>query len=95
MQWNVIVEIGRVTDAAEYRLYRDGGLLTSLPQAASGGLQYAFLVMVDETVVNLEASAVDAAGNESIKTPLSFPLDSKTPAAPTLKLIAATWIAGP
>lgn len=93
--WTVIVEIGRVVDAAEYRLYRDGGEIARIPQPVTGGVQHTFLTSEEEVLVRLAATAVDVAGNESLRTTLDIPLDSRAPAAPTLRLVTATWTAAP
>lgn len=93
--WTVIVEIGRVADAAEYRVYRDGGEIARIPQPVTGGVQYTFPLDEEEVLVRLAASAVDAAGNESLKATLDIPLDSKAPTAPTLRLVTATWVSAP
>ena len=91
--WTVIVEIGRVADAVEYRLSRDGGEIARIPQPVIGGVQYTFTTSEEEVLVRLAASALDAAGNESLKTMLDIPLDSTAPVAPTLRLVTATWTA--
>ena len=93
--WTVIVEIGRVADAAEYRVYRDGGEIARIPQPATGGVQYTFTTPEEEVLMRLAASAVDAAGNESLRTTLDIPLDRLGPSAPTLRLVTATWTAAP
>ena len=89
--WTLIIEIGRVADAAEYRVYRDAGEIARIPQPVTGGVQYTFQVPEEEVVLRMAVTALDAAGNESVRTTLDIPLDRLAPVAPSLRLVTATW----
>lgn len=102
MPWTVKVRVGvldtvgnliRQPDAVTHRLYRDGVMIQDLTQPAAGPTEFTLSVPEQEITLQLGASALDAAANESTITALVVPLDSKAPTAPVFKLVSATWVA--
>ena len=102
MPWTVKVRAGvldtqgtliRQPDAIAHRLYRDGVKIQDVAQPATGPTEFTLTVPEPEVVLKLGASALDAAGNESVVTPLDVPLDATAPIPPTFRLVSATWVA--
>lgn len=80
-------------DVTAYRFYRDGAFIGEVPKPASGEVPFTYEIPEPETTVVLEASAVDAAGNESPKVSKTLPLDRLAPAAPGgFSIVSVVWV---
>jgi hypothetical protein len=102
MPWTVNVRAGvldtqgnlvRQPDAVTHRLYRDGVKIQDVTQPATGPTEFTLTVPEPEITLKLGASALDAAGNESVITALDVPLDATAPIPPVFRLVTATWVA--
>lgn len=103
MPFNIQVTVPRSleADVTRYRLYRQGPSpagadtkVADVPQPTTGDPLFSFLIAEPQFSTVLTATAVDAAGNESPRSP-GLPLsgDSQAPAAPgPLRLVAMVWV---
>lgn len=93
--WTVKVTVQQSpsADVTAYRFYRDGALAGEVPKPASGDVAFTYQIPEPETTALLEASAIDAAGNESVKVGKTLPLDRLAPATPGgFSIVSVVWV---